>query len=70
MSFGSGGLGIGAAELAVLLIFVLIYFLPTIKAMQVAHRHSVAIVLLNIFAGWLIIPWIIAMVWAFKKPAA
>ena len=60
-------MGISASELAIGLIFVFVYFLPTIRAMQVSHPKSTAIVLLNILAGWLIVPWFIAMAWAFRK---
>lgn len=41
-----------------------VYFLPTILA-AVRHTKSIlGIVLLNIFAGWTFVGWIIALVWS------
>ncbi len=45
--------------------FVL-YFLPTIIALIKSKRDTVAILLLNLFLGWSVIGWIIALVWAAK----
>ena len=46
------------------LIGIGLYFLPTIFA-AVRHAKSIlGIVLLNVFAGWTFIGWIIALVWA------
>jgi ABC-type branched-subunit amino acid transport system permease subunit len=42
-----------------------IYFIPTIIAHRRGHRQRTAIFVLNIFAGWTIIAWVLAMVWAF-----
>jgi hypothetical protein len=44
------------------LISLLLYFLPSL----IAHnkRHSGAIILLNLFAGWTIIGWLVALIWA------
>ena len=48
------------------------YFLPTIIAVIKGKRDTVAILLLNLFLGWSVIGWIIALVWAAKNdvPAA
>lgn len=46
--------------------FVL-YFLPTIIAVIKSKRDTVAILLLNVFLGWSVIGWIIALVWAAKQ---
>lgn len=46
--------------------FVL-YFLPTIIALIKSKRDTVAILLLNLFLGWSVIGWIIALVWAAKS---
>ena len=46
--------------------FVL-YFLPTIIAVIKSKRDTVAILLLNVFLGWSVIGWIIALVWAVKQ---
>ena len=42
----------------------LIYFLPTIVALVRHKRNVVSILLLNLFLGWTLIGWIIALVWA------
>ena len=44
----------------------ILYFLPTIVALVRSKRDSVSIVLLNVFLGWTLIGWVIALVWAFK----
>lgn len=48
--------------------FVL-YFLPTIIAALKSKRDTVAIFLLNLFLGWSVIGWIVALVWAAKNDA-
>jgi Superinfection immunity protein len=45
------------------------YFLPTIIALIKSKRDAVAILLLNLFLGWSVIGWIIALVWALKNDA-
>jgi len=45
--------------------FVL-YFLPTILAFARNKRDTTAILLLNIFLGWTMIGWVVALVWAMK----
>lgn len=48
-----------------------VYFLPTFIAAFRNHRNAVAIMLLNLFAGWTFIGWIGALVWSAmndKKP--
>lgn len=42
-----------------------VYFLPTIVAALRHKRNMLGIVLLNVFAGWTVIGWIIALVWSF-----
>lgn len=43
------------------------YFLPTIIAAVRSKRDVVSIAVLNIFLGWTLIGWIIALVWALKE---
>jgi hypothetical protein len=45
------------------------YFLPTIIALIKSKRDTVAILLLNLFLGWSVIGWIVALVWAAKNDA-
>jgi hypothetical protein len=42
------------------------YFLPSIIALIRSKRDTVAILLLNLFLGWSVIGWIVALVWAAK----
>jgi hypothetical protein len=48
------------------------YFLPSIIALARSKRDLLAIFLLNLFLGWSVIGWIVALVWAAKSdvPAA
>jgi len=45
-----------------------IYFLPAINAYIQKHRNWEAIFVLNLFLGWTILGWIIALVWSALKP--
>ena len=58
--------------LFVLLIGVslIVYFLPSMIAGTREHHQTGAIFCLNLFAGWSIIGWIIAIVWACTNPPA
>lgn len=47
------------------LIFLLcLYFLPTGMALLREHQNTLAIFLLNLFLGWSLIGWVVALVWA------
>ncbi len=41
-----------------------LYFLPSIIAYSRKHRNAGAITVLNLFLGWTLIGWIIAIVWS------
>ncbi len=43
------------------------YFLPSIIALARSKRDLLAIFLLNLFLGWSVIGWIVALVWALKN---
>jgi hypothetical protein len=45
------------------------YFLPTILAFARNKRDTGAILLLNLFLGWTMIGWVVALVWAVKTDA-
>ncbi|SRR6266404_2946751 len=57
----------GGIVFAIILVpaFALIYFLPAIVGRK--KRNAQAILVLNIFAGWMVIGWIVALVWASTK---
>jgi len=48
----------------VLIVACLIYFLPTILALARGHLSALAIFLLNLFFGWTLIGWIVALIWS------
>jgi hypothetical protein len=45
------------------------YFLPSIIALARSKRDLLGIFLLNLFLGWSVIGWVIALVWAAKAEA-
>jgi len=47
---------------AFLFFLALIYFLPAILGRN--KRHAGTIFLLNVFLGWTVVGWIVALVWA------
>lgn len=53
-----------------LAIFCVAYFVPSIVAYVRSNRNSGAILALNIFLGWTVIGWVVALVWALKTDLA
>ena len=47
-----------------LVLVIGIYFLPGIVAHIRDHHQENAIVLLNLFLGWTLLGWVVALVWA------
>jgi hypothetical protein len=47
----------------------LFYFLPSIIAFARSKRDLLSIFLLNLFLGWTLIGWVVALVWAVKVDA-
>jgi hypothetical protein len=48
---------------------LVLYFLPLIVAKTRDHRQVLAIGVLNVLAGWTLVGWVVALVWACIKPA-
>lgn len=46
------------------ILILMIYFLPATIAVFRDHNNAGAISVLNLLAGWTVIGWIAAMVWA------
>lgn len=46
----------------------LMYFLPTIEASIKKSPNITSIALTNLFLGWTLIGWVVAIAWAHKKP--
>jgi 4-amino-4-deoxy-L-arabinose transferase-like glycosyltransferase len=46
----------------------LLYLLPTLEALLRGHPNLPAIALVNVLLGWSLIGWVVAEVWALKRP--
>lgn len=46
------------------LVFLVVYFFPTIVANLREANKTAAIFILNLFAGWTLIGWVGSLVWA------
>jgi len=53
-------------EVLFFLMFVLIYFLPTLIA--IGKKYVSGIFTLNLLLGWTILGWIGALIWAVSSP--
>lgn len=54
----------GAEGLSLIALWLIAYFLPTIVSQTRSHHNTLAIFILNLLAGWTILGWVIAIVWA------
>jgi Superinfection immunity protein len=52
------------------LLVIFIYFLPTAAAINGRHPNYHSIFVMNLFFGWTIAGWIVALFWALRQPAA
>jgi len=52
------------------LLMLIGYLMPTIIAAKTGHPNLVIIILLNIFAGWTAIGWIVSMFWSVQTLGA
>jgi len=51
-------------DILILILLLVIYFVPSIAALIRNHHNTVAIIILNVFAGWTFIGWLGALVWS------
>jgi hypothetical protein len=51
--------------MAVTLLLVLAYFLPSLVAVARGHQSWLEIVTCNLFLGWTVLGWIVAFIWSF-----
>jgi len=52
----------------IIIVAVLVtYLIPSVLAVQDKKRNKTAIIALNILAGWTLVGWIVALVWALTK---
>lgn len=56
---------IGIQEILIIIIPLFVYFLPSIIGRK--QRNFSSILLLNLFLGWTLIGWVVALIWAVSK---
>lgn len=56
-------------ELISLLLFICIYFIPTVVANTYEHPNRRAIFYINLFLGWTLLGWAVACIWSMKIPS-
>lgn len=49
------------------IIIVVVYFLPSVIAWKKKKRNQNAIVFIDVFLGWTVILWFVAMIWALTE---
>lgn len=62
-----------AAEFATLSLFVgipVVYLMPWINAYMRGHRNTTSILAVNVFLGWTLVGWVLALAWSYKVPEA
>ena len=52
------------AGIVLILIVLTFYFLPFLIALMRARPNTGAIFILNLFLGWTLVGWVVALVWA------
>lgn len=50
--------------LAIAIAAIALYFVPSLVAASRKHNNSGAIAVLNIFLGWTVLGWIVALIWS------
>lgn len=54
-------------SILIILIVTFIYFVPALKAYENEKRNKASVLVINIFLGWTLIGWIIALAMAVGK---
>ena len=49
------------------LVGAIFYFFPVLAARERGHKNLTAITVLTVVAGWTVIGWVAALVWAFTS---
>ncbi len=60
-------LSISWQHLLILIIFIPSYFVPTVIALSRKKSNTLAIFALNLFLGWALIGWVVALIWALSN---
>jgi len=50
------------------LLIIFIYFLPTAAAINGRHPNFNSIFIMNLFFGWTVAGWVVALFWALRRP--
>ena len=63
-------LGFAAPQFLALWLFswIAVYFFPSIEALIRNSPDALPIAMLNLFLGWTLIGWVVALVWAVRTP--
>lgn len=59
--------GIGLLLIWTLAVISLLYFLPLAIAFSRGHKDTGAIFVVDLFLGWTLVGWVVALVWACKS---
>ena len=51
-----------------LMIWTMLYFWPTAVALNKKRANTGAVFMLNLFLGWTLIGWVVALCWAMTTP--
>jgi hypothetical protein len=51
------------------LLVIFIYFLPTAAAINGHHSNFNSIFIMNLFFGWTVAGWVVALFWSLRRPA-
>jgi Superinfection immunity protein len=51
------------------LLVIFIYFVPTAAAINGHHPNFSSIFIMNLFFGWTIAGWVVALFWAMRRPS-
>jgi hypothetical protein len=54
-------------QLIYLLIFLVIYFFPSLVAQERSKKNTTAIFVTNLFFGWTFVGWVIVLIWSLMK---
>ena len=60
-----------AAAICTGLLFIvapILYFLPSIEAKLNESDNLMSVLMVNLFLGWTLVGWVVALAWAHKKP--
>lgn len=47
-----------------IIIILVLYFIPAVIGIARQKRNAGAILVLNLFLGWTVVGWVVALVWA------